>query len=46
MAGGRPKLRKALNLALLAGFYLCLILGGRWLERVIEDSLQVSGLGR
>jgi len=46
MTGGRPKLRKALKLALLAGFYLCLILGGRWLERVIEDSLQVSSLGQ
>jgi len=46
MTGGRPKLRKALKLALMAGFYLCLILGGRWLERVIEDSLQVSSLGQ
>lgn len=46
MTGGRPKLRKALKLALLAGFYLCLILGGRWLERVIENSLQVSSLGQ
>lgn len=46
MTGGRPKLRKYLKLALLAGFYLCLILGGRSLERAIEDSLQVSSLGQ
>ncbi len=37
--------RKYLKLALLAGFYVCLILGGRWLGRIIEDALQVSHLG-
>lgn len=38
--------RKYLRLVLLAGFYLCLILGGRWLGLLIEDSLRVSGLGQ
>jgi hypothetical protein len=46
MTSGSPKLRKYLKLLFLAGFYLCLILGGRWLEAVIEDSLQVSSLGQ
>lgn len=36
--------RRYLRLALVAGFYLCLILGGRWLGLAIEDSLRVSSL--
>lgn len=40
------KPRRYLRLALLAGFYLCLILGGRWLGLVIEDSLRVADLGQ
>lgn len=36
--------RKYLRLALLAGFYLCLIFGGRWLGLVIEDGLRELGL--
>lgn len=46
MTSGRPKLRKYLKLALLAAFYLCLILGGRWLGRAIEDAVQVAHLGQ
>lgn len=46
MTNGGSKTRKYFKLALLAGFYLCLVLGGRWLEQVIEDSLHVSGLSQ
>lgn len=42
--GSKP--RNYLKLVLLAALYLCLILGGRWLEQTIEDSLQVSRLGQ
>jgi hypothetical protein len=38
--------RKHLRLALLAGFYLCLIFGGRWLGLVIEDGLRELGLDK
>lgn len=45
MTGNSTKLRKYFKLAMLAGFYLCLFLGGRWLGQLIEDALQVSHLG-
>lgn len=40
------KTPQLLRLALLAGFYLCLIAGGRWLGLTIEERLQVSSLGQ
>jgi len=38
--------RRFFKLAILAGFYLCLLLGGRWLEQAIEDRLQLSDLAQ
>ncbi|MEM5473026.1 hypothetical protein WNZ14_14935 [Hoeflea sp. AS60] len=40
------KKRQFLRLALIAGFYLCLIAGGRWLGMTIEEQLQLSNLAQ